>query len=135
MITYDRETTPLLSAIHRISGTVRTGKSNRVRNLKTVLQMERNVDALDLELSQAIDTIRGLAGALEINVPERYDFTVAGRELTCIHGIVSKKRMYTTEHEYRFVIVFRDEVFAAMKSEFKMTERRWSKLLEERLAV
>ena len=135
MIIYDPQTTPLLGSIHRVSGVVRTGKSVRVRNLKTVLQMERNVDALDLELAQAIDTIRGLAGALEIDVPERHDFEVAGRELTCVHGIVSRKRMYAIDYEYLFVIVMRDEVFAAMKEAFKMTGKRWSRLIKARLSA
>lgn len=134
-IIYDKQTTPLLGSIHRIRGIVRTGKSVRVRNLKMVLQMERNADMLDLELAEAVNTIRGMAGALEIGVPELYEFEVAGRELTCIHGIVAMKRKYATDYEYRFVIVCRDEVFAALRTEFKMTERRWVQLLSERLAV
>lgn len=135
MIHYDKQTTPLLSHIHRITGVVRTGRSQRVRNLGTVLQLERNPDALDLHLGAAVDTIRTMAGGLEIGVPELYEFEVAGRELTCIHGIVEIKRKFAVDYEYRFVVVYRDEVFRVMEREFKMTQARWTRLLKEKLTA
>lgn len=135
MIIYDKQTTPLLGSIHRVSGVVRTGKSVRVRNLRLILQTENNADALDLSLADAIDTIRGMAGSLVIGVPELYAFEVAGRALTCVHGLVAMKRKYVTDYEYRFVIGYSDEVFEILRTEFKMTERRWKQLLDERLAV
>lgn len=134
-IVYDKQTHPLISHLHRVSGCTRTGKSTRVRNMITNLQREGNDSALDLKLTDAVNEIAGIAGRLEIGVPECHEFEIEGRELTCVHGLVERKFKFAIEYEYRFVVVFRDEVFTTLRAEFGMTDRKWAKLIGGRLAV
>lgn len=135
MIVYDKQTTLLLPAIHGIHGIVKTGKSQAVRNLTTTMQLNKEAAAMELQLTQAVDEIRQFPRGLEVGVPELYDFEVNGRELTCVHGIVAKKLKFAVQHEYKFVVVFRDEVMATLRNEFGMTERKWKQLLEAKLSA
>lgn len=139
MIVYDTATRPLVYSVHRLSGIVRTGKSQAVKNYTTSLQIHGQRESAELALTDIVSEISGLSGKLAIDVPEVYEFVLGAgefaRELAAVHGIITRKMKYATHYEYRFIVCFRDETFKTLRHEFGMSESKWRKLITERLTA
>lgn len=123
MIVYSQQTTTLVPILHGISGLVRTGESQAVRNYMTILQLHRQRQAAEVELYAAVEHLHSQANRPNIYEPVVYPFTVCRgrwlRNLAAVHGVVDRKIGLAWQQEFRFVVVFQHEVDKVLRKEFK----------------
>jgi len=140
-IAYDTETVILLRQVHGLSGTLRTGASQGLRNYTTFVRMHsmKKAQANERELWNVSEILRQRKQPLEIGLPEVYPFTIGRgnleRAVAAVHGIVEVKRGFVYLQEYRFVVVFKHELEQTLRTEFKQTGYKARQFAQEAMSA
>lgn len=125
-IKYDTATTLLTRRVHGITGVLRSGASQGLRNYTTFIALysPSKHKANDRAMWDVADILRQRQTPLEYGVPELYPFTIGRgnyeREVAAIHGLVDVRIGGRVQQEYRFVVVFKAEIEKTLRAEFKI---------------
>lgn len=125
MIKYDTATTILTRRQHGITGVLRSGASQGLRNYTTFIGMYSPTKhrANDRAMWDVADILRQRQTPLDYGVPELFPFTIGNgnlkRDVAAIHGLVDVKIGHRFQQEYRFVVVFKHEIEKTLRTEFK----------------
>lgn len=140
-IAYDTETVILVRQIHGLTGTLRSGASQGLRNYTTFMRLHsmKNAMANERELWNVSEILRQRKAPLEIGLPEVHPFTIGRgnleRAVAAVHGIVEVKRGWVYLQEYRFVVVFKHELEQTLRSEFKQTGYKARQFAQEAMTA
>ncbi len=125
MIVYDTQTTILTRQQHGMTGVLRSGASQGLRNYTTFVSLysPRKLKTQDAALWDVSDILSKRQSPLDYGLPEVYEFTIGRgnlqRNVAAIHGLLDVKVGYRFQQEYRFVVVFRHEISDTLRREFK----------------
>jgi hypothetical protein len=138
---YDTVSVVLVRQVHGVSGRLRSGASQGLRNYTTFMTLYSVTKARANErtLWDVSEIIRQRKQPLMSGVPEIYYFTIGhgnhARKVAAVHGIIEVKRGLVYEQEYRFLVVFAHEVEQTLRTEFKQTGYNARKFAQEAMSA